>query len=157
MFRQEERCNEKNRPLHRGIFQKCTAHRYSEMIDEYGSEDAVLTLTDGTKYVGTLSNGKFNGDCIINYANGDKYEGKVADNLKSGNGTYTWDDNASYVGNWSNDMSKKIVQLNEEVIKRIAAARKLKKITAQQLCDKLEQYGMWYGIIKVFQLRNCTF
>ena len=40
--------------------------------------------------------------------------------------------------------------------KRIAAARKLKKITAQQLCDKLEQYGMWYGIIKVFQLRNCT-
>ena len=25
------------------------------------------------------------------------------DNLKSGNGTYTWDDNASYVGNWSND------------------------------------------------------
>ena len=26
--------------------------------------------------------------------------------------------------------------------KRIAAARKLKKITAQQLCDKLEQYGI---------------
>ena len=54
-------------------------------------------------------------------------------------------------------MSKKIVQLNEEVIKRIAVVRKLKIITAQQLCDKLEQYGMWYGIIKVFQLRNCTF
>lgn len=34
MFRQEERCNEKKRPLHRGIFQKCTAHRYSEMNEK---------------------------------------------------------------------------------------------------------------------------
>lgn len=72
-------------------------------IGGYSSNDAILKLTDGTKYTGTLSNGKFTGDCTINYANGDKYEGKVSENVKSGYGTYTWKNNASYVGNWSND------------------------------------------------------
>lgn len=72
-------------------------------LDKHGTEEAVLTLKDGTKYTGMLIDGKFSGDCIIDYANGDRYDGKVEENIKSGYGTYKWDNGASYVGDWSND------------------------------------------------------
>lgn len=62
-----------------------------------------LELTDGTKYVGDMKDGKLTGTAQITYSNGDKYNGKVSDGMKSGNGVYTWSSGASYDGAWKED------------------------------------------------------
>ena len=62
-----------------------------------------LKLTDGTKYVGDMKDGKLTGTAQITYSNGDKYDGKVSDGMKSGKGVYTWSGGASYDGNWKED------------------------------------------------------
>lgn len=69
-----------------------------------GNPTAVnLELTDGTKYVGDMTDGKLTGTAQITYSNGDRYDGRVSDGMKSGKGVYTWSGGASYDGDWKED------------------------------------------------------
>ncbi len=81
-------------------------------LDEFNEDilsktKAILVTNDGAKITGLISNGNFNGDCTVNYANGDIYKGNLSNGARSGYGEYKWNSNDikdSYCGDWSNDM-----------------------------------------------------
>ncbi|WP_178131190.1 serine/threonine-protein kinase [Reyranella sp. CPCC 100927] len=62
-----------------------------------------FTYPDGSRYVGTLSNGKRNGQGTYTYANGDRYVGAWQNDDMHGQGVYTFADGGRYTGEWRND------------------------------------------------------
>ena len=62
-----------------------------------------ITLLDGTKYEGEMTEESLTGSAQITYSNGDQYLGSVIDGQKSGSGVYTWANGAKYDGVWLSD------------------------------------------------------
>ncbi len=61
-----------------------------------------LILSDGTKYVGEVKNGKMHGKGTYKLVNGDKYVGEFKVGKEHGHGTYTYAYKDKYVGEWKN-------------------------------------------------------
>ena len=49
------------------------------------------------------ANGNSQGTFIVHYATGNVFEGNYENDLRNGNGKYTWSDGSVYEGNWEND------------------------------------------------------
>ncbi len=62
-----------------------------------------FTYPDGSRYVGSLSNGKRNGTGVYTYANGDRYTGMWVNDNMHGRGIYTFADGGRYEGDWRDD------------------------------------------------------
>ena len=62
-----------------------------------------INYTDGSKYVGTLKNGKRDGKGTYTYKDGGKYEGEWKNNDFHGQGTLTQKDGGKYEGEWKNN------------------------------------------------------
>ena len=83
------------------------ARRSSEKEAERtaGPRDGPRTMTypDGSRYVGTLANGKRSGQGTYTYANGDRYVGAWQNDNMHGSGIYTFADGGRYTGEWRDD------------------------------------------------------
>lgn len=66
-----------------------------------GTADVVFS--NGTRYVGSISNNTFNGQGTIFYPNGDTYKGNWVSNQKTGKGKYTYYNNTVYDGYFLNN------------------------------------------------------
>jgi hypothetical protein len=77
----------------------CSRNLTSEAWDKC---EAVLTLTNGTKYFGEFSKGKPNGVGEFVFTNEDRYAGEIRDGLPSGRGSLTYANGDTYVGSFSN-------------------------------------------------------
>ncbi|MBN1364891.1 MAG: hypothetical protein JW976_08825 [Syntrophaceae bacterium] len=60
-------------------------------------------FADGTKYEGSIVNGKPNGRGTYTWANGSKYDGEFVDGKISGKGTYTCRNGKQYRGDFANN------------------------------------------------------
>lgn len=76
---------------------------YSFTIADGKATKVKMTLTDGTTYDGSMSDGELFGQAQIKYSNGDKYYGNISGGQKNGQGKYTWNSGATYEGSWEND------------------------------------------------------
>lgn len=82
----------KNGTIYEGEFKKGEIEGFGKM------------LKGGHEYIGTFNGGSITGkDVTINYGNGDKYIGEVNSFLKTGKGTYTFKNGATYSGDWDGD------------------------------------------------------
>ena len=54
-------------------------------------------------YVGSMSNGKSEGQGAYTWTNGYKYVGQLKNNNKEGEGTFSWPDGMEYVGQWKDN------------------------------------------------------
>lgn len=63
-----------------------------EFYDDVPWNGSGTLKRDSCMFTGTLVDGLFNGDCIIEYPNGDTYNGQVKSNLPNGLGTMTYAD-----------------------------------------------------------------
>ena len=68
------------------------------------SENKILTMPNGDKYVGEIKDGKKHGRGIYYYANGNRYEGDFLNDKFHGTGTFYWFDGAKDVGSYVNGM-----------------------------------------------------
>ncbi len=64
---------------------------------------AVITLPDGGRCEGEISNGSLNGKVVCQYANGDRYEGNFVNGKKQGQGVYTFAGGGRYEGEFSDE------------------------------------------------------
>ena len=60
----------------------------------------VVTLPDGGRCEGEVSNGGLNGKVTCKYANGDSFEGEFRNGEKQGQGTYIFADGTRVEGIW---------------------------------------------------------
>ncbi len=58
---------------------------------------------DGSRYQGTLLNGKMHGKGLILWADGGRYEGDFVNGLRTGKGTYRWVSGDEYSGDFLNN------------------------------------------------------
>ena len=61
------------------------------------------TFADGTRYEGTMANGKPHGRGTYNWTNGNKYEGDWFEGKMSGKGKYTCKNGREFTGNFENN------------------------------------------------------
>jgi len=61
----------------------------------------VITLANGDRYEGEISDGVLNGPGVYQWAGGDRYEGEFRNALPHGQGTYTWPDGRRYQGEFA--------------------------------------------------------
>ena len=57
-----------------------------------------ITLKNGDRYVGEISDSIINGEGLYIWANGDRYEGMFLNDLPHGPGVYQWIDGRAYRG-----------------------------------------------------------
>lgn len=76
-----------------------------ESVENGSVESPVKIQMDDGTCVETLYRFKyFLSEATIYYYNGDKYEGELFDGYKSGEGIYTWENGAHYIGHFQNDL-----------------------------------------------------
>jgi hypothetical protein len=80
-----------------------TFGEYTFQVDNESIISVDMILTNGTRCIGEMSEGKLTGFAQISYNNGDQYSGMIVEGLKNGVGTYTWSSGASYEGDWASD------------------------------------------------------
>jgi len=68
-----------------------------------GTRETTTTYPDGSRYVGSLANGKRNGVGVYTYANGDTYTGMWLNDDMHGRGIYNFADGGRYEGEWRDD------------------------------------------------------
>lgn len=68
------------------------------ILDDVVPRNVDITFSDGSSYVGKVSDGNFNGKGTYTFTNFDKYVGEWKDNKKNGQGTYTYSNGDKYVG-----------------------------------------------------------
>ena len=87
-----------------GSYQTTTqSGEYTFTITDHIPVAVEMTLQNGLKYSGEISNGKLNGKGKLTYPSGGTYEGSFVNGLRDGEGVYEWTDGASYSGDWSAD------------------------------------------------------
>ena len=88
-----------------GSYQTTTqSGEYTFTITDHIPVAVEMTLQNGLKYNGEISNGKLNGEGKLTCTpSGGTYEGSFVNGLRDGEGVYEWTDGASYSGDWSSD------------------------------------------------------
>jgi hypothetical protein len=64
------------------------------------SDSTVVTYNDGTRYEGSIRNGKPDGRGAIVWPNGNKYDGEWRNGERTGKGVFAWANGELYDGNW---------------------------------------------------------
>ena len=75
----------------------------SSLSNPLPSVAGVVTLPDGGRCEGEVSNGGLNGKVVCQYANGDRYEGNFVNGKKQGQSVYTFSGGGRYEGEFSDD------------------------------------------------------
>ena len=55
--------------------------------------------------IGAFKDGKFDGTMKLGLGEGDTFEGNYAENMKMGEGRYSWKDGTKYKGFWKDDVA----------------------------------------------------
>ena len=64
-------------------------------------DNTTIKYRDGT-YIGTIKDGRPDGNGTYTFANGNTYKGQFENGIGHGQGTCTWHDGSSYDGQWNN-------------------------------------------------------
>lgn len=90
--------------------------------------NGILTLEDGSRYIGQFKAGEFSGYGLFLWTNNDHFEGYWENNMYNGLGRYTYDSGAYQYGEWKDDVliyeidsvSPDMIE-NESLIKEVSA------------------------------------